>query len=172
MVTLLAVLALATPTVGCSRHVEAPVPTAEQRSAALRSSIRVGPVTFYGLRDARTRQFGGGRGALRFRSAIGVRAGAAVSVAVASRDRGWLSLEYGGTRNDGARLKVSDGRPAIRFVPCDPRTPRFSDRRPIGGETAWAGGFIVARAGCATLRVRRDGARSWRSVRVGFGRRC
>ena len=49
---LLATLALAAPTVDCSRHIEAPTPTAEQRRESLRLSYRVGPVTFYGLRGA------------------------------------------------------------------------------------------------------------------------
>ncbi len=172
MVALLATLALAAPTVDCSRHVEGPAPTAEQRRESERLSLRAGPVTFYGLRGAQGRQFGGGRGALRYKSGLGVRAGAPVTVQVARRDRGWLALEYGNTRSDGDRLVVGDGKPSVRFKPCAPGTRRFSDGRPIGNETLWAGGYIVARPGCATLRVRRDGQRSWRSVRAGFGRRC
>ena len=172
MVALLATLALAAPTVDCSRHIEAPAPTAEQRRESLRLSFRVGPVTFYGLRGAVGRQFGGGRGALRYKSGMGVRAGAPVTVEIARRDRGWLALEYGNTKSDGDRLVVADGEPSIRFKPCAPDHRRFSDGRPIGNETIWAGGYIVARPGCATLRILRDGDRKWRSVRVGFGRRC
>jgi hypothetical protein len=127
-------------------------PAAERVVAAQPRSVRAGRVVFGGLRDAETRRFGGG--AVRFRSIIGVRRGAAVSVAVAKRDRGWVSLEYGPVRNDGRRLRVSDGHVRQRFVPC---------AAPL---TAWTGGFIVGRRGCASLLV---GARV---VRVGFGRRC
>ena len=60
----------------------------------------------------------------------------------------------------------------MRFVPCAPDTPRFSDDDVVGEETAWAGGFAVRREGCATLLLRREGEEHWQRVRVGFGRAC
>jgi hypothetical protein len=169
---LLAGLALAVPTVECRTHVESPGVTAEQRREALRQSVRVNGVILWGLRNATRREFGGGRGALTYKAGLGLSYGRPMRIAVAMRDRNWLALDYDGTRHDGEPLSLRDGAPVMRFVPCAPDTPRFTDKRPIGNETGWAGGFIVTRPGCATLRLRRDGESAWRSTRVGFGRRC
>ena len=79
-------------------------------------------------------------------------------------DRSWLELTYDRETREGA--------PRLRFVPCPPDTPRFSDDGVVGDETAWAGGFNVEREECATLLLRRDGEKRWRRVRVGFGVRC
>ena len=95
-----------------------------------------------------------------------MRAGAPLRIKVAVRDRSWLAVDYDRTDTSGK------GAPEVRVIPCSPDTPRFSDDGVVGNETAWAGGFAVAREGCATLLLRRDGARKWRHVRVGFGRRC
>jgi hypothetical protein len=145
-----AVLAVAAPVVDCSRQVVGPVPPG--------GAVHAGAVAFYGLRDARSRRFGRGV-VVRFRSQLGARA--RVTVSIARRDRAWLALEYGGTRSDGSQLTLADGRPTFRFRPC-------AGAR----ETRWAGGFLVARPGCATLRIRREGTRRWRTRRAGFGRRC
>jgi hypothetical protein len=159
---LLAGIALATPTVGCARHVETDAVSAQQRREALRVSVQAHGVTFWGLRQAEQQRFGG---RLRFhKSGVTVRHGAPMTVAIAPRDRGWLALRYGSVGEDGV--------PTLRFTPCAPDTPRFTDRRPIGEETAWAGGFVVLRPGCATLRLRRDGETRWRQVGAGFGMRC
>jgi hypothetical protein len=53
-----------------------------------------------------------------------------------------------------------------------PQERSFSDARPLGAETAWAGAFVVARSVCATLLVRRAGAARSTRVRIGFGVRC
>ena len=37
--------------------------------------------------------------------------------------------------------------PSVRFHPCAPDTPRFSDDGVVGDETAWAGGFKLQRTG-------------------------
>ena len=159
---LLTGLALATPTVDCARRAEIGAVSAQQRREALRLSVRAHGVTFWGLRPAERERFGG---RTRFRkSAIGVRHGAPLVVAIAPRDRGWLALRYGNVGEGGA--------PALRFATCAPDTPRFTDGRPVGDETTWAGGFVVSRPGCATLRLRREGERRWRELRVALGVRC
>jgi hypothetical protein len=117
-----------------------------------RASVVVAGVTFRGLRDAAAQRFPSTQ---QFRSMVTVPAGRPVTVTVAEP---WLSLQYGTQRNDGGPLRVSEGHRRLRFAPCT-------------RATSWAGGFIVAHAGCATLRVRRDGGH-WARARVGFGRRC
>jgi hypothetical protein len=154
--SLLAGLALATPTVDCARHVETDSVSARQRQAALRQSVRGHGVTFWGLRNAATRFR-----RERWKAGITVRHGAPMVVAVAPRDRDWLQLSY--ARKTG---------PVLRFEPCAPDTRRFTDGQPLGPETGWAGGFEVERPGCATLRLRRDGETRWTTVRAGFGVRC
>jgi hypothetical protein len=91
-------------------------------------------------------------------------------VRVARRDRGWVGLDYVVERD--AR-RVADADAAVRFVPCPPGTRRFTHHdRLLGPETSWAGAFVVARRGCATLFVRGDGAARSTRVRIGFGARC
>jgi hypothetical protein len=163
---LLASLAAAVPTADCSQHVEGPGVPAETRAAALRQSVRVHGVTFFGLRKARTRDFEGDRASAVIKSGLGVRAGAPMRIKVARRDRAWLALDYDRTDSSGR------GAPEVRAVPCAPDTPRFSDDGVVGDETGWAGGFVVRRNGCATLLLRREGEKRWRSVRVPFGAGC
>lgn len=163
---LLASLAAAVPTADCSQHVEGPPVSAETRAAVLRQSVRVHGATFFALRLARLRDFEGPDSSPVLKSGLGVRAGAPVRIKVARRDRAWLALDYDRTGESGR------GAPEVRAVPCAPGTPRFSDDGVVGHQTEWAGGFHVARNGCATLLVRREGEERWRRVRVGFGQAC
>jgi len=156
-------LALAVPTADCSQHVEGQG-TAATRKAALRQSVRVGGVTFWGLENARGHDFTTSRRV--WKAGLGVRAGAPLRIRVRARDRSWLKVDYDRTDDSGR------GAVEVRVVPCDPATPRFSDDGVVGDETGYAGGFIVQRNGCGTLLLRREGAERWRSVRVGFGMRC
>jgi hypothetical protein len=157
---LLAGLALATPTVDCAQRAEAEPVSAQQRRTALEQSVRVHGVTFWGVRRAARERFGG---RTKFRkSGISARHGAPMVLSIASHDRSWLALRYGEVERA----------PVLRFRTCAPETPRFTDRRPLGRETSWAGGFVVSRSGCGTLRLRRQGETRWREVRVGFGVRC
>ena len=91
-------------------------------------------------------------------------------VRVASRDRGWVALDYVQARN---ATRVADADPAVRFEPCPPG-PGASQQTtgPLGPQTSWAGDFVVSHRGCATLFVRRQGAAHAVRVRVGFGARC
>jgi hypothetical protein len=157
---MLAVL-LATIAVGCDTHIETPPAPAQQRRAALARSVSLDGTVFWGLRNAERRTFDGTRSTRGHKAAISVRRGPALTVKVAASDRAWLKLDYDRTE-----------RPSVRFVPCAPDNPRFSDDGVVGEETAWAGGFVVLREGCATLLLRREGEERSRKLRVGFGVRC
>src|SRR5690348_10224080 len=164
LAVLLASLAAAVPTADCAQHVEGGGASAEERRAALRQSVRVGGVTFWGLRNARGHDFSAKQQV--WKSGLGVRAGAPLRIRVAARDRSWLAVDYDRTDSSGR------GAPEVRVIPCDPDTPRFSDDGVVGEETGYAGGFVAERNGCGTLLLRREGARKWRRVRVAFGARC
>jgi hypothetical protein len=133
-------------------------------------SVVAGPVTFSGLRGAAGAEFAAGGPAQRYKAGLSVTRGAPVTVTVAAADRDWLALEYGAFRNDGPPLSLRDGHAELRFTPCAAGAKRY-DGRPVGRVTSWAGGFLVLRPGCATLRVQRAGAAAT-SVRVGFGGSC
>ena len=156
---LLSVLAVTVPTVGCREHVEGNG-SPEQRRAALAQSVRRHGTIFWGLRNAE-RRFA--RRDKSWKAGFSVRYGRPMHVQVGMPDRSWLELNYQANRHGAWQL---------RFVPCRPDTPRFSDDGVVGRETSWAGGFIVKREGCARLLLRREGEEQWRKVRVGFGTRC
>jgi hypothetical protein len=164
---LLATLAATVPTVDCATHVEGRALTAEEQRAAQRLSIRAHGATFMGLRRAERVDFSGRRADQGYKAGLGVTAGAPMRIKVAVRDRSWLALGYA----RGAEA-LDAGAPEVRFVPCAPDTPRFSDGGVVGEETGWSGGFVVRREGCATLLLRREGEPRWERLRVGFGRRC
>ena len=101
----------------------------------------------------------------RWKAAISVRYGRRLHLQVGdARPLAGCELTYDRETREGA--------PRLRFTPCAPDTPRFSDDGVVGDETAWAGGFNVKREGCATLLLRREGEEQWRKLRVGFGVRC
>jgi hypothetical protein len=154
--------------VGCSTHVEAgdPPPTAKEVREARRSSVTASHLTLWGVRNARSERFRAGG----WKAGVSVTDYRPVTVRIASRDRGWVALEYVQGRN---AERVANADPAVRFEPCPPGTASFTDRSELlGAETGWAGGFVVARPGCATLFVRREGAAHSVRVRIGFGARC
>ena len=154
--------------VGCSTHVESggPRPTATQVREARRGSVTVAHLTLWGVRLAGGERFRPGL----WKAGVSVREYRAVTVRVASRDRGWVALDYVQARN---ATRVADADAAVRFEPCPPGTRRISTgHRPLGPETSWAGDFVVGRRGCATLLVRRQGAAHSVRVRIGFGARC
>jgi hypothetical protein len=148
------------PTVGCREHVEA-ADLPHERRAALARSVRLHGAIFWGLRNAE-RQYD--RRQDGWKAGFSVRYGRPMHVQVGMPDRSWLQLSYG--------IENREGVMQVRFVPCAPSTPRFSDDGVVGRETGWAGGFVVKREGCATLLLRREGEEQWRKVRVGFGVRC
>jgi hypothetical protein len=149
------------PTVDCRTHVEGPPPSAAVQRAVARQSVSVAGATFMVLRNAVREDFEARHAQQVYKAGIGVTYGAPLQVKVALKDRSWLMLDYARTA----------GR-EVRFEPCAPDTPRFSDDGTVGEETGWAGGFIVRRNRCATLLVRREGEHRWVRTRVGFGTRC
>jgi hypothetical protein len=154
--------------VGCSTHVEAgdPPPTAKELREARRSSVTAAHLTLWGVRNARGERFRPGI----WKAGVTVTDHRPVTVRVATRDRGWVGLDY--VQGRDAR-RVADADPAVPFEPCPPGTRKFTHRDELlGAETAWAGGFVVARRGCATLFVRRQGAAHSVRVRIGFSARC
>jgi hypothetical protein len=154
--------------VGCSTHVEAGgrQPTAEQVRESRRSSVTVAHLTLWGVRLARGERFRRGG----WKAGLSVTDYVPVTVRVASRDRGWVALDYVQGRS---AERVADADAAVRFEPCPPGTRSFSRHDELlGPETGWAGGFVVARPGCATLIVRRQGAAHPVRVRIGFAASC
>jgi hypothetical protein len=154
--------------VGCSTHVESggARPTATQLREARRSSVTVAHLTLWGVRLARSDRFRPGL----WKAGVSVRDYRPVTVRVASRDRGWVALDYVQARN---ATHVADADPAVRFEPCPPGTRKLTGHgEPLGPQTGWAGDFVVSRRGCATLFVRRQGDAHSVRVRIGFGARC
>jgi len=168
-VAMAAPVAGAVPVVGCAQRAEpgGPQPSAREVREAQRTSLVTRYVTVWGVRQARGFAFD--RRHRFWKAGLSVRGDRPVTIRVAARDRGWLSLYY--VVGPQPR-RVADGDPALRFEPCPPGTPSFSNHRPLGPETSWAGGFIVGHRGCATLLVRRAGARHATRVRIAFGARC
>jgi hypothetical protein len=154
--------------VGCSTHVETgdPPPTAKEVREARRSSVTVAHLTLWGVRNARGERFRSGT----WKAGVTVADYRPATVRVASRDRGWVGLDY--VQGRDAR-RVAEADPAVRFEPCPRGTRKFTHHDELlGRETGWAGGFVVAHPGCATLFVRRQGAAHSVRVRIGFSARC
>ena len=169
-------MVLAVTTVGCTERIETGRASAEQRREAQRASIFLPDVRFWGLRQWRTHEFepGGGPdgGDEVVKAAISVRSPGPATVKVAPEDREWVALDYDRERWRERGRTVAGGQTSVRFQSCDPKTPRFGGRGHVGRWTAWAGGLLVAREGCATLLVRARGERDWRRVPVELGADC
>jgi hypothetical protein len=163
-----------TATVGCAERIETRRASAEQRREARRASIFLPDVRFWNLRRWRTHEFEPGSGPDGgdpvVKAAISVRHPGPTTVKVAPEDREWVALDYDRERWRGRGRTVADGEVAVRFRPCKPDTSRFSGRGHVGRWTAWAGGLLVAHAGCATLLVRTAG--DWQRVPVELGADC
>ena len=168
--------ATAVRVVACAEHVEAagPLPSNREIREARGTSIVVGAITFWGLRRAQDRQFGasGARGDDGWKAGVSVRGYRAVAVRVAARDQAWIALDYVQKPADRRPRYVADADSAVRFMPCPRGTRSFTNGRLLGAETGWAGGFLVARPGCAKLLVRRAGTARSARIRIGFGVRC
>jgi hypothetical protein len=106
------------------------------------------------------------------KAGVSVRAPGPLTVKVAPQDRDWVALDYDRERWRERGRTVADGQASVRFLPCDPDTPRFSGRGHVGRWTGWAGGLLVAREGCATLLARAKGESRWQRVRVELGAGC
>ena len=100
-----------------------------------------------------------------------IRTGSPVVVRVAARDRPYIALDFDVERWREGHRTAQDGQSSVRFHACPPDTKRFSDGKPLGAWTGYAGGLIVERRRCVTFEFLEQGKPTVRR-RVGFGRRC
>jgi hypothetical protein len=163
--------------VGCAARVEAPDGPLPWRVG--RTDIAAGALRFADLRRAArvpARSFAPTRPGRypAYKVGVGVRAGKTVTVRVARRDRGRVSLLYGPrSRSPVPPYRVADGAAAVTFHACAAGHPAFSYAGPVGPQTIFAGAFVVAGARCVHLEVRERGGRRTLRRTVGFGvRRC
>ncbi|HEX2085611.1 MAG TPA: hypothetical protein VHF89_08010 [Solirubrobacteraceae bacterium] len=137
--------------------------------------VVVGRVTFIGVRDRLL------LGSARRTDPIAklpavVTAGPPVTVRLRplGRARARLDFDPSEWRRRVRRIARGAGQRAVRFEPCAPDAPRFTDGRPLGDQTGFNGGFLVARRGCVRLVARAAGEPVVRR-RVALGvppRRC
>jgi hypothetical protein len=156
----------------CETHAEGPELRYEVRPE---HDVVLGRVTFIGLRD-RIQVSRRGRGDSGAKVPVTVGAGPPVTVRLRPlrRTRARLDFDPEEWRAEGRRIAAGDGQRAVRFEPCPPETPRFTDGRPIGDQTGHPGGFLIARPGCARLVAHAPGEPTVRR-RVALGvapRRC
>ena len=165
------------PLVGCGQRAEGP-PGVPEVSAG-RDWV-AGPVVLFAFRDyarlARkrpervARNYERGWGAVKILA--GVRAGSDVRVEVAPASRDLTALVYSTPRDPrNAVDRLHEGRRAIVFRPCPEDHPRWDDRGTVGDRTDFAGGFLVAKAGCLRLLVT-AGAGPARRYELPYGRSC
>ena len=129
--------------------------------------VALGRVAFLGLRDRR----GTSGDPPVAKVPVVIAAGAPVTVRITPlrRTRARLDFDVDAWRREGRA-----GQRAVRFVPCAPQTPRFTDGEPVGDHTFYPGGFLIRRKGCARLVARAPGEPAVRR-RVALGvppRRC
>ena len=158
----------------CSTHVEGP--STEPYEPDPRRDVVLGRVVFLGL----------GRfvPAPRLRKdtdpiakvPVMVEAGTPVTVRIVPlrRTRARLDFDRREWRRRERRIATGAGQRSVRFDACPPETPRFIDGKPLGEQTGYNGGFLIARRGCARLVARAPGEEVVRR-RVALGvrpRRC
>jgi hypothetical protein len=91
--------------------------------------------------------------------AVGVRTGRPVTLRLIPDEPKAMALDYirAEWRRRHRRVAGGSGQEAVRFVPCPPETPKFSESGTVGPWTAYNGGILVAKPGCATIRVTAPG---------------
>jgi hypothetical protein len=92
-----------------------------------------------------------------WKAAATIRYGRAVTISIAPEDRERAALDYDRSKGHERRSRVEDADAAQKFKPCRPSRRRFSDDRPIGRFTSWAGGFVLAGPGCVGLDIQFQG---------------
>lgn len=144
-----------------------------------RSDIRVGKrLIFWGLRRAQKasaaqrpdESFDYG-----FKTAVAVRAGESVILSVPPEARGRFALEYAWRPGQRQARTVGEADEATMLDPCPRNQRRFSDGKPLGPWTGWAGGLKFKEPGCYPLDIQFEGqlGRPYRLV-IAFAtsRRC
>ena len=139
------------------------------------TDIRVGPITFYGLRTAADRppsEFTTTANGISdaWKTVTEVTASTRATLVVPRAERDRLALIYGdfiSGRHHGYRL--SDGTSAVRFEACPAEEARFSGRGTVGARTQFNGGFIVGKSGCYDVAVGVGGNEHAFRGAIGFG---
>ena len=90
-------------------------------------------------------------------------------VRVAARQAPHAGLLY--SRRAGRARRVAGADRAVRFTACAADQPRFSDHRPLGPFTFWAGAVMVDAPRCVRLETFVDGIRR-RDLLIPVGRAC
>jgi hypothetical protein len=143
----------------------------------LARDVRVGPVIFYGLREAAAapmRDFAAPpRLGRAWKTVTEVRAATRVTVTISPPDRRAAVLLYGNfdRMNRQGMWKLTDGAAAVRFEACPPDQPRFSGRGPVGRRTQFNGGFLTNGARCIVVEARVLGEEGSFRRDVSFGTR-
>ena len=156
----------------CDTRAEGPPDTA---FAAGPNDVVLGRIAFIGLRRPIRLNGVPGHDATA-KVPVDVESGAPVTVTIRPlrRTRARLDFDRREWRERRRRIARGAGQRSVRFEPCPPDTPRFTDGRPLGDHTFYPGGFLVARRGCARLVARAPGEETVRR-RVALGvasRRC
>jgi hypothetical protein len=143
---LAAVAAASTPAVGCATRAE---PSPPQPTS--RHWVVAGPMA-WAVKHRGANEDGG---TIFKKAGVSVDAGKPVTVRVLTRGAG---LHY---RRSRRAPTLADADRVLRFKPCPPDTPSFSEKgETVGLRTGFAGMLIADRRKCVRVRVRRGG-RSW-----------
>jgi hypothetical protein len=140
----------------CSTHVEGKLPLGWRRDAVI-----AGPVAFYPARRyASAPSPDPGARFVDQKTLVIVRAGATVTVSVASRDQHRASLDYGfglERRKRRPPVKLSDGARTVRFLACSRNARPFSPGHRLDRETQFNGGIVTVWRTCLALDVFENG---------------
>ena len=149
----------APPLVDCAQRAEPSPPRPSDERWILAGPVawpRVASDVFTRHRDT---------GSVSVKRGISVAAGQTVTVRVTTRG---AALIY----RPSTRLahRPADADRALRFRPCAPDTPQFSDDGTVGPRTGFPGALIADRRMCVRVRVSAGGRRWY--ARIPVGRRC
>ncbi|HEV2787220.1 MAG TPA: hypothetical protein VGV67_12560 [Solirubrobacteraceae bacterium] len=123
--------------------------------------VRFGRLFFLGLgRHHGWRPRRGADGTLKIPVVVHEGAPVTVRITPLGRTRARLDFDVRQWRREGRRVADGYGQRAVRFHACPAGTPRFIDGKPLGVWTAYPGGFLVDRPGCARLTASGKGMRT------------
>lgn len=142
-----------------------------------KSDVRLGPVVFYGLRNATHQapsEFTTERGlSPAWKAVTEVTANTRATLTIPQAEQSGVALLYANFgKGEGRGWRLTDGSSAVRFEGCPAGEPRFSRRRAtVGPRTQFNGGFIIGKAGCYEVEVRVVGRDRTLRRTIGFGTR-
>jgi hypothetical protein len=152
---MLAALALATVTIGCSDAA-----LGEGGAPQPKRDLVAGPAAFMNLRAAARRHSDAFDGS-GYKSGFVIGGDKPVTVTVHRDNRRRVGLVYRHLTQDQVFAGNSVGDHRIRFVPC-------MDRK----RTGWPGGIVVGRSGCVRLSFRVEGGGTFSKRFATRGHRC